>query len=459
MSIADLFINLATRLSGVLTNINAKLTAKGATEADTLFDVPEKIEGISTGVDTSDGDAVASEIFKDKIAYVDGKKVVGTMADNGTTLTKTVTENGGVTIPEGYHRAGELTVDVFSPDLSVVTATAANVLTGSSFVNSSGAKVDGTMKNNGAVSKTLTTNTSYTIPAGYHNGSGKVIANVPVSLDTSDATATAARILSPYTAYVKGNKITGTIATKTSSDLTTSGSTVYVPAGYYSSQASKSISSGSLSSPSISVSSSGVITATSGVSSSGYLSTSASNSNTKSLTTQSSKTWTPTTSNQTISSGTYLTGTQTIKGDSNLVASNIKSGVSIFGVSGSYTGDGSGDASTTTQIFDGEITANREQSVVLQGLPSGSGITTDSIKNIYMTVKRNSAMQSGDLISFAYDKSQSLYLFVSAASGTYVGNSAGSRFMSFDKASGYTYITFSTSEFYFTGTYYVYIIY
>lgn len=338
MSIADLFINLATRLSGVLTNINAKLTAKGATEADTLFDVPEKIEGISTGIDTSDGDAVASEIFKDKIAYVDGKKVVGTMADNGTTLTKTVTENGGVTIPEGYHHAGELTVDVFSPDLSVVTATAANVLTGSSFVNSSGAKVDGTMKNNGAVSKTLTTNTSYTIPAGYHNGSGKVTANVPVSLDTSDATATASRILSPYTAYVKGSKVTGTIATKTSSDLTTSGSTVYVPAGYYSSQASKSISSGSLSSPSISVSSSGVITATSGVSSSGYLSTSASNSNTKSLTTQSSKTWTPTTSNQTISSGTYLTGTQTIKGDSNLVSGNIKSGVSIFGVSGSYVG-------------------------------------------------------------------------------------------------------------------------
>lgn len=52
--------------------------------------------------------------------------------------------------------------------------------------------------------------------------------------------------------------------------------------------------------------------------------------------TQSSKTWTPGTSNQYISSGTYCSGLQTIKGDSNLVASNIKKGVSIFGISGNH---------------------------------------------------------------------------------------------------------------------------
>ena len=52
------------------------------------------------------------------------------------------------------------------------------------------------------------------------------------------------------------------------------------------------------------------------------------------MTTQAAQTITPGTSNKTIASGQYLTGTQTIKGDSNLVASNIKSGVSIFGVVG-----------------------------------------------------------------------------------------------------------------------------
>ena len=49
---------------------------------------------------------------------------------------------------------------------------------------------------------------------------------------------------------------------------------------------------------------------------------------------KSATTYTPTTHNQTISAGVYLSGTQTIKGDNNLIAENIKSGVSIFGVTG-----------------------------------------------------------------------------------------------------------------------------
>lgn len=60
-------------------------------------------------------------------------------------------------------------------DLSGVTATAQTVLTGYDFVNAQGQKVSGTMANNGAVSGTLTpTASTYTIPSGYHNGSGSV---------------------------------------------------------------------------------------------------------------------------------------------------------------------------------------------------------------------------------------------------------------------------------------------
>lgn len=57
------------------------------------------------------------------------------------------------------------------------------------------------------------------------------------------------------------------------------------------------------------------------------------------VTAQSATTYTPTTSNQTIAAGKYLSGAQTISGDANLVPSNIKSGVSLFNVTGSYEGD------------------------------------------------------------------------------------------------------------------------
>lgn len=57
---------------------------------------------------------------------------------------------------------------------SDATATAANILSGKTAYISSG-KTTGAMKNNGAVTGTISTKTgTYTIPSGYHSGSGKV---------------------------------------------------------------------------------------------------------------------------------------------------------------------------------------------------------------------------------------------------------------------------------------------
>lgn len=98
--------------------------------------------------------------------------------------------------------------------------------------------------------------------------------------------------------------------------------------------------------PSISVSSSGLITA-SATQTAGYVSA-GTKSATKQLATQAAQTITPGTADKTIASGRYLTGAQTIKGDANLVAGNIKSGVSIFGVSGTFEGSGGGGVSIET---------------------------------------------------------------------------------------------------------------
>ena len=98
----------------------------------------------------------------------------------------------------------------------------------------------------------------------------KVILNGNTLIDTTDKTVTSGGMLSGVTALKNdGTSITGSISTKTSSDLTASGATVTAPAGYYASSASKSVSSGSATTPattitanpSISVSSGGLITA------------------------------------------------------------------------------------------------------------------------------------------------------------------------------------------------------
>ena len=103
------------------------------------------------------------------------------------------------------------------------TAIAADLLSGkTAYVN--GNKITGSMTNNGAVTPAaLNAGGSYTIPAGYHNGSGKVTVNSLAS--QTSATATAANIASGKTSWVNGNKLTGTGSmAKTSATSTWTGS-------------------------------------------------------------------------------------------------------------------------------------------------------------------------------------------------------------------------------------------
>ena len=276
------------------------------------------------------------------------------------TIDPTPTASGKtVTIPAGYY------TESTTKDVSTGSATGPSSLSGSSASITTGT-------NTITLTKTGVTTTP-TVSAGY----------------VASATASTATVA--LTASVTVNPTP-----------TASGATVTIPAGYYSTQTTKSVSSGSSTAPtSISGTSATVSTGTNTLTltktvsvtpsvSAGYISSgTAGNSSvslTASVTTKAAATITPGTSNQTIASGTYLTGTQTIEGDADLVAGNIKSGVQIFGVTGSYAGIDTSDATAAaTDIVTGKTAyvdgRKVEGSLVIQKYYTGSSAPASSFGN------------------------------------------------------------------------------
>ena len=64
----------------------------------------EEITGTCTyDVDSSDATAAAAEVLSGKTVYIRGKKVTGTMTNNGAVAGKITTAAGKYTIPQGYH--------------------------------------------------------------------------------------------------------------------------------------------------------------------------------------------------------------------------------------------------------------------------------------------------------------------------------------------------------------------
>lgn len=206
---------LITALTGSRNTIRTKLVDFGLVTATAkLGDCATAVDGIANNgaVDISVQEGESYTIPK---GYHNGAGVVKGVAGGGnyTLQPKTVTptkSQQSITPDQGYYGLSGVTVKAIPDnfqDVSSVTATAADVLATKVFVDANGDTVSGAMGNNGAVSKTLdatTGNQSYSIPAGYHNGNGKVTVvleekSVTPSTASQNITPTAGKVLSKVT--------------------------------------------------------------------------------------------------------------------------------------------------------------------------------------------------------------------------------------------------------------------
>ena len=264
-----------TRLQTARNRLRTKLIALGLVTATAkLDDCAAAVDGI-TNQGAVSATVQEGDTFTIPAGYHNGSGTVSGVAGGGNynLQSKTVAPTKAqqaVTPDSGYYGLSDVTVSAIPDayqDVSSVTATAADTLTGKVFVTSDGTVTTGTMANNGAVTKALdAATTSYTIPKGYHSGAGKVsvtvetkevtptkaaqeivpstgkllskvsVAAIPaVYVDTSDADAVAANILDSKTAYVNGAKVVGTMPNNGSVSASMDGLTttsVTISAGY-----------------------------------------------------------------------------------------------------------------------------------------------------------------------------------------------------------------------------------
>lgn len=273
-----------TRLTNDRNTIRNKVLDFGLVESTANLDaLATAIDGI-TNCGAVSAQVQEGDTYTIPKGYHNGSGTVSGVAGGGNynlqskSITPTKAQQN-VTPDGGYYGLSDVTVAAIPAayqDVTSVTAVAGDVLANKIIVTADGTVTTGTMPNNGAVSQKLdTATTSYSVPAGYHNGSGtvsittetksatpskeqqtvtptegSVLSSVTVNAipaeyaDTSDATATAAQILTGQTAYVDGEKVTGTMPNNSpaATVLDTETASYTIPAGYHDGTGSVSLS-------------------------------------------------------------------------------------------------------------------------------------------------------------------------------------------------------------------------
>lgn len=209
-------MSVASYISSIEANRNTirnKLIELGMAQSnDKLDKLATAIEGIvnqgAVNITVQEGDT-----YTIPAGYHNGNGTVSGVTGGGNyslqAKTATPTKKQQTIAPDsGFYGLSGVTVNAIPEayqDVSSVTAGAADVLTGKVYVTASGVVTPGEMVNNGAVDKTLDVTTiAYTIPKGYHSGSGKVqivLENKTVTPTKSaqDITPTSGKVLSKVT--------------------------------------------------------------------------------------------------------------------------------------------------------------------------------------------------------------------------------------------------------------------
>lgn len=212
-------MSVATEISRLQTARNT-LRTKGV--ALGICSSTDKIDDIATAFDGITNQGAVTATVQEGATYTipagfhNGSGTVSGVAGGGSYSLQAKgpitpsTSQQSISPDSGYYGLSSVTIDPIPSnyaDVSSTTAAAADVLANKIFVDDEGTPTAGAMTNNGAVSKTLdatSNNQSYTVPAGYHNGSGAVgivleEKSATPSGSSQDITPTSGKVLSKVT--------------------------------------------------------------------------------------------------------------------------------------------------------------------------------------------------------------------------------------------------------------------